>query len=264
MTAPCSQAGSRPTEAGGTRHAGFTVPEAGAPPLSPRPNGRCVGTVGCSDVLSVPSLAAPEVFQAYADGGPGYSYPVDWWSLGVTAYELLRGWVRRAPARGEGAGGRGSGGPGPTRLGRRPHAPPLSWRTVAAGIPAGGVGGPASVRTACVSALGSPARASPPGQHSPASHGEVGVWGEGLCRGQRLIGGSTHQEHLGLAVSGAVLFPPTTRRARTRLSSLVSSLSGYRPGFPYFLCLSVCSSLPRIPSAVSYAKGALSMCFCFI
>lgn len=27
------------------------------------------------------------------DGGPGYSYPVDWWSLGVTAYELLRGWV---------------------------------------------------------------------------------------------------------------------------------------------------------------------------
>ena len=40
------------------------------------------------------SLAAPEVFQVYVDGGPGYSYPVDWWSLGVTAYELLRGWVR--------------------------------------------------------------------------------------------------------------------------------------------------------------------------
>ncbi|KAM4899940.1 serine/threonine-protein kinase 32B isoform 2-T2 [Sylvia borin] len=35
---------------------------------------------------------APEVFQAFMDGGPGYSYPVDWWSLGVTAYELLRGW----------------------------------------------------------------------------------------------------------------------------------------------------------------------------
>uniref|UniRef100_A0A452VE96 non-specific serine/threonine protein kinase n=1 Tax=Ursus maritimus TaxID=29073 RepID=A0A452VE96_URSMA len=30
--------------------------------------------------------------QVYVDGGPGYSYPVDWWSLGVTAYELLRGW----------------------------------------------------------------------------------------------------------------------------------------------------------------------------
>ncbi|KAB0354490.1 hypothetical protein FD755_023028 [Muntiacus reevesi] len=35
---------------------------------------------------------SPEVFQVYVDGGPGYSYPVDWWSLGVTAYELLRGW----------------------------------------------------------------------------------------------------------------------------------------------------------------------------
>lgn len=40
------------------------------------------------------SSTAPEVFQVYLDGGPGYSYPVDWWSLGVTAYELLRGWVR--------------------------------------------------------------------------------------------------------------------------------------------------------------------------
>ncbi|KAM6345599.1 serine/threonine-protein kinase 32B isoform 2-T2 [Podargus strigoides] len=35
---------------------------------------------------------APEVFQAFMDGSPGYSYPVDWWSLGITAYELLRGW----------------------------------------------------------------------------------------------------------------------------------------------------------------------------
>lgn len=52
----------------------------------------------CSDILFVLSLAAPEVFQVYVDGGPGYSYPVDWWSLGITAYELLRGWVRRAPA----------------------------------------------------------------------------------------------------------------------------------------------------------------------
>lgn len=52
-----------------------------------------------SDILFTLSLAAPEVFQVYVDGGPGYSYPVDWWSLGVTAYELLRGWVRRAPVR---------------------------------------------------------------------------------------------------------------------------------------------------------------------
>ena len=54
--------------------------------------------MACGDLLSVLSLAAPEVFQVYVDGGPGYSYPVDWWSLGVTAYELLRGWVRGAPA----------------------------------------------------------------------------------------------------------------------------------------------------------------------
>lgn len=46
-----------------------------------------------TDILFALSFAAPEVFQVYVDGGPGYSYPVDWWSLGVTAYELLRGWV---------------------------------------------------------------------------------------------------------------------------------------------------------------------------
>ncbi|XP_067881488.1 serine/threonine-protein kinase 32B-like [Heterodontus francisci] len=35
---------------------------------------------------------APELFQSFLEGGPGYSYPVDWWSLGITSYELLRGW----------------------------------------------------------------------------------------------------------------------------------------------------------------------------
>ncbi|XP_043911502.1 serine/threonine-protein kinase 32B-like [Protopterus annectens] len=35
---------------------------------------------------------APEVFQSFVDGRPGYSYAVDWWSLGITSYELLRGW----------------------------------------------------------------------------------------------------------------------------------------------------------------------------
>ena len=37
---------------------------------------------------------APEVFHAAAKttrGLSGYSYPVDWWSLGVTAYELKTG-----------------------------------------------------------------------------------------------------------------------------------------------------------------------------
>uniref|UniRef100_A0A670YKS3 Serine/threonine kinase 32C n=1 Tax=Pseudonaja textilis TaxID=8673 RepID=A0A670YKS3_PSETE len=35
---------------------------------------------------------APEIFHSFLNGGSGYSFEVDWWSLGVIAYELLRGW----------------------------------------------------------------------------------------------------------------------------------------------------------------------------
>ncbi|TDH05080.1 hypothetical protein EPR50_G00139890 [Perca flavescens] len=34
---------------------------------------------------------APELFQTFEGFHPGYSFSVDWWSLGITAYELLRG-----------------------------------------------------------------------------------------------------------------------------------------------------------------------------
>nr|XP_045596687.1 serine/arginine repetitive matrix protein 1-like [Procambarus clarkii] len=34
---------------------------------------------------------APEVFECVADACEGYGYGVDWWSLGVTAYEVRRG-----------------------------------------------------------------------------------------------------------------------------------------------------------------------------
>ncbi|KAG9344387.1 hypothetical protein JZ751_011056 [Albula glossodonta] len=32
------------------------------------------------------------IFQSFVSGGTGYAFEVDWWSLGVTAYEILRGW----------------------------------------------------------------------------------------------------------------------------------------------------------------------------
>ncbi|XP_028651157.1 serine/threonine-protein kinase 32C isoform X2 [Erpetoichthys calabaricus] len=35
---------------------------------------------------------APEIFHSFVNGGTGYAFEVDWWSLGVTAYEVLRGW----------------------------------------------------------------------------------------------------------------------------------------------------------------------------
>lgn len=47
--------------------------------------------------LPLPSRKAPEIFQSFVSGGSGYSFEVDWWSVGVLAYELLRGWVWSGP-----------------------------------------------------------------------------------------------------------------------------------------------------------------------
>lgn len=38
-------------------------------------------------------ILAPEIFHSFLNGGSGYCFEVDWWSLGVMAFELLRGWV---------------------------------------------------------------------------------------------------------------------------------------------------------------------------
>uniref|UniRef100_A0A8C1T2K9 Serine/threonine kinase 32C n=1 Tax=Cyprinus carpio TaxID=7962 RepID=A0A8C1T2K9_CYPCA len=35
---------------------------------------------------------APEIFQSFVSGGTGYAFEVDWWSLGVTIFEVLRSW----------------------------------------------------------------------------------------------------------------------------------------------------------------------------
>ena len=43
-------------------------------------------------------LSAPELFLTFEGSHPGYSFSVDWWSLGITAYELLRGQVTKPPA----------------------------------------------------------------------------------------------------------------------------------------------------------------------
>ncbi|XP_067314270.1 serine/threonine-protein kinase 32B-like isoform X2 [Pseudorasbora parva] len=44
------------------------------------------GSEKASSLAGTKPYMAPEVFA-----GPGYDYAVDWWSLGITAYELLRG-----------------------------------------------------------------------------------------------------------------------------------------------------------------------------
>ncbi|XP_032806145.2 serine/threonine-protein kinase 32B-like isoform X2 [Petromyzon marinus] len=45
-----------------------------------------------SSMAGTKPYMAPEMFRSYVEGAPRYSSAVDWWSLGVTAYELLRGW----------------------------------------------------------------------------------------------------------------------------------------------------------------------------
>lgn len=84
-----------------------------------------MGPAGRGAQLSPPLGKAPEIFQSFVSGGTGYSFEVDWWSVGVMAYELLRGWVRSA--RRDGALGRDMATP-PQGPGDAPLQPESGWR----------------------------------------------------------------------------------------------------------------------------------------
>ena len=51
---------------------------------------RYIRIIICYDQLRPSPSTAPEVFACACDFAAGYSYPIDWWSLGVTAYEVRR------------------------------------------------------------------------------------------------------------------------------------------------------------------------------
>ncbi|XP_043087275.1 serine/threonine-protein kinase 32B-like isoform X2 [Puntigrus tetrazona] len=49
------------------------------------------GSESVSSMAGTRPYMPPEVFVSFVDGAVGYSFAVDWWALGVTAFELLHG-----------------------------------------------------------------------------------------------------------------------------------------------------------------------------
>ncbi|XP_046928717.1 serine/threonine-protein kinase 32C isoform X1 [Lynx rufus] len=92
--------GERATALAGTKpYMGEPRPPASHPPGQPAVARDRLGQTLGDDVrarthswVGPPPTPAPEIFQSFVSGGSGYSFEVDWWSVGVLAYELLRGW----------------------------------------------------------------------------------------------------------------------------------------------------------------------------
>ena len=167
------------------------------------------------------------------DGGPGYSHPVDWWSLGVTAYELLRGWVRRASARGP-----------RRREALRSHRAGVELTCHSAGTVQGGGKEPCVRGEPWVSALRSLSISKLLVQPLGCLEAKV------TCQGQQLICQLKTQEANG----------PGSPECRSRGAHSTVHLPRVPRGVIHGCAtfLSVCSHLPESPAQ---CPGAFSTCF---
>ena len=94
---PADLASSAPTAHAPTPAAPAHLAPAAADGTKPHANGATGGRFSrCFSIVGSPHYVAPEVLRA-----TGHSTPVDWWALGVIAFELLTG---RTPFGGDGDG----------------------------------------------------------------------------------------------------------------------------------------------------------------
>lgn len=178
---------------------------------------------GCSPAPS--PRKAPEIFQSFVNGGTGYSFEVDWWSVGVMAYELLRGWVWSSH--------------GPTE-------PPDTELAVSPGVArvSGGVGLPHP------SAQGWPHACRPRGwQRTVLAGHEVPVHPGPRTRPSAATSSQPGAQQAGSLVGSPAAFPP-----------LPGDLRGTAPSAPREpLALREAAPLP--PAAVPPAQAPGMLCF---
>lgn len=201
---------------------------------------------------SFPPWKAPEIFQSFVNGGTGYSFEVDWWSVGVMAYELLRGWVRSscgpraqspdpelaASPRGGPSSQRGEAAPTPRCSGRSvlSVSEAARWRGRGAGREPSSRAAPSGlpVRLVCGWApVLSPQLPRPSRRWSPGGWGPRQVT---TCPSHLLVGASNDcalEKALGKAAPSALCSWSTRPRrpgGAVRPSQPAGSLSGRLPG----------------------------------